>query len=187
MIRVHLVDLAQGRQRPLVLIVGDLQLSLSQQDGGLRLRHVLIGQLEPFIPALVGALQLSGARRHQIVDQRRPIALDALTQQTLALGPVALRQLNQPLGELVAAARCLALADRLAQAPWYAPQAHCDADQNIQRREHQEQSRHRHFHHVTAEIDQHVALILEQEMGGKSAEKQCCYDQQAQSHWRGST
>ncbi len=104
MIRGVFFDPAQRGKRLLVLAAVELKLGLGQQDRVRRLGRFLEGHAQPFIPAVVLALQVCGPRCLQVVEQWRVAGAGRATEQPFAARQVAFGDCDQSLGQFLSRA-----------------------------------------------------------------------------------
>ena len=95
------LETPQRRERLLILLAIELQFRLRQEHciGGRRC--VFVGQFQPFIAALVVALQVRGACRLQVVEKRRVAGRRGARQQLLAARKIALGHLDHAAHQLL--------------------------------------------------------------------------------------
>ena len=182
MIRSVFFNTPQRRERLLVLTAVELELGLRQQYRVCSLGRLLEGHAQPFVAALVLALQVRGPRGLQVVEQRRVTRARCPAQQPFAARQVAFGDGNQALGQL------LSRADRAIAARGFAEAArrHDDLVKHPQRQHQGDGETHedgyRHLHELATEHNGDGARIGKQEMHAERAEKEHDDNDDAEFH-----
>ena len=143
---------------------------------------MLVGELEPFIAALILALQVRGAGRLQVVEQRRVAGAGSSSEHLFAAREVAFGDLDHTPRQFHAGASGAVTAGRLANAARGLDQASHEPDREHEKYRDCEQHRDGHLDQVTAKRDSDVARVPEQEMRGDRTQDQYDDDDGAEFH-----